>query len=189
MQKGLRNFPNLPKMTKSNITRHIRIQITHFWREIESQGLEKALDMVLDPENHKKICWKCKFCSFGGSLVECHRNCFKLSISPRDVQVAGGIQSSTIRTYQTLQKHIIFCVFFWIWCLDLSVGCFELSFACLDLSSECLELSVGCLELSFGCLELSDWWSAKSWAATSCARIATFNHFGDMEQPPESYHS
>ena len=39
------------------VTRQIRIQITHFWREIELQGLEKALEPVPDPQTHEKI-WK-----------------------------------------------------------------------------------------------------------------------------------
>ena len=40
-QKGVRNFPNPAKTAKSGITRHIRIQIRIFWREIELQGLRK----------------------------------------------------------------------------------------------------------------------------------------------------
>ena len=53
-QKGVRNFAKPLKMMKSDITRQIRIQITHFRREIVLQGLEKALELVPDPQTLKK---------------------------------------------------------------------------------------------------------------------------------------
>ena len=47
MQKQFQTF----RTTKTAITRQIRIQIRHFWWEIDLQGLEKALEMVSGPKN------------------------------------------------------------------------------------------------------------------------------------------
>ena len=55
MSKNTQNTQNSSKTTEMIVTRQIRIQITHFWREIELQGLEKALEPVPGPKNDKKI--------------------------------------------------------------------------------------------------------------------------------------
>ena len=54
-QKRRKTRANFSKTTKMAVTRQIRIQIRHCWREIRCQGLEKALDMVPGPKNTKNM--------------------------------------------------------------------------------------------------------------------------------------
>ena len=54
-QKGIRNFLNLAKTARSDLTRKMRIQKIDLARENELQGLQKALGRVPEPQNAEKL--------------------------------------------------------------------------------------------------------------------------------------